>query len=314
MDEERYRAAERGLWAEAGATPTECRVHLARNDVTVRVQDVGDGPPVLFVHGGPGAAGSIWAPLAARLPELRCVLLDRPGTGLSERKPIADPVAVVRESETLVADVLDALDIERAHLVGSSHGSHVALLSAAAHPDRVGRTVHLGCPGFIDGMTLTAADRVVLLPGARRLFTLARPSEKGLRKLLGQLGHGASLDRGRISPAMLDWCVSVQRDTETMRNELGTMAVMGTFRRGFDPLLTIGVATLGAVRSPTHFLWGDHDVYGDPEVGRRAAAAMPAATLEVVPDGGHLCWLDDPDRAAGVVRSHLLQPDAAAQP
>lgn len=49
--------------------------------------------------------------LAARLPQLRCLLLDRPGTGLSDPHPLADPAAVRHEAETLVADVLDGLEI-----------------------------------------------------------------------------------------------------------------------------------------------------------------------------------------------------------
>jgi len=306
VDERRYREAEERLWADAGATPTEHRLHLRRNDVAVRVQEVGDGPPVLFIHGGPGASGAVWAHLAARLPDLRCLLLDRPGTGLSTPSPLPGPAAVRHESESLVVDVLDALELDVAHLVGSSHGSYVALLSAAAHPDRVDRTVHLGCPGFIEGMTLTAADRIILLPGARHLFALARPSEKSLCKTLRTLGHADTLERGRLSPAMIDWCLAVQRHTDTMRNELASMAAMGTFRRGFDRSLTIEPETLGAVTSPTYFLWGTNEVYGDAEVGRRAVDAMPSAQIEFMPDAGHLCWFDDLDHAAEVVRCHLL--------
>lgn len=306
VDEQRYRDAEARLWADAGATPTEHRIRLRRNDVDVRVQEVGEGPPALFIHGGPGASGSIWAHLAARLPDLRCLLLDRPGTGLSAPNRLTTPAAVRHEAETLVPDVLDALDLDVAHLVGSSHGSYVALLSAAAHPRRVDHTVHLGCPGFIEGMTLTAADRIILLPGARHLFALARPTQKSLRKIVRQLGHASTLDQGRLSPAMIEWCVALQRHTETMRNELASMAAMGTFRRGFDPSLTIGPETLGAVTSPTHFLWGTNEVYGDADVAQQAVDAMPSAQLELMADAGHLCWFDDLDHAAAVVRRHLL--------
>lgn len=305
MDEQRYRDAERRLWADAGLSPTEHRLHLERNDVEVRVQEVGDGPPVLFVHGGPGAAGAAWAYLAARLPDLRCLLLDRPGTGLSDRHALADPDAVRREGETLVDDVLDALGIDRAHLVGSSHGSYVALHSAAAHPDRVGRSVHLGCPGFAEGMTVTGFDRLVLLPGAARVFGRFPANERGLRNTMRQLGHDASAGADGLSSAFIDWCVALQRDTDTMRNELDTMGNMGSFRRGFDPALTIGGGLLGQVASPTYFLWGDNDPYGTPTVARRMAEQLPSAQLEMMAGAGHLCWLDDADRVARTVRSHL---------
>jgi 2-hydroxy-6-oxonona-2,4-dienedioate hydrolase len=306
MDEQRYRDSEDALWHDTGVTPTEHRVHLARNDVDVRVLEIGEGPAALFLHGGPGAAGPIWAYLAARLPQLRCLLVDRPGTGLSEPQPLGDPAAVRRECETLVDDVLDGLGLERAHLVGSSHGSYVALLSAAAHPDRVDRTVHLGCPGFIEGMTTTAFDRLVLLPGAPQVFSRLPASGRGMRSTLRQLGHAATLEAGTIPQPFIDWCVALQRHTDTMRNELTSMGNMGTFRRGFDPVLCVDGATLEQVRSTTHVLWGDNDPYGDGSVARRLVDALPDAQLEMLPGAGHLCWLDHVDRVADAVRSHLL--------
>jgi 2-hydroxy-6-oxonona-2,4-dienedioate hydrolase len=306
MDEQRYREAERRLWDEAGARPIEHRVHLRRNDVAVRLQEVGDGPPVLFLHGGPGTTGPVFAYLAARLPRFRCLLLDRPGTGLSDPHPLDGPAAVRREAETLVADVLDALGIERAHLVGSSHGSFVALLSTAAYPERVGRTVHLGCPGFAEGMTVTGFDRLVLLPGARHVFGLFPTNERRVLTTLRQLGHDTSKAAETFPPACIEWSVAALRHTDTMRNELRTMANMGSFRRGFDPTLTIEPELLENVVSPTYFLWGADDPYGDEVVGRRMAARMPCAEFEEMPGAGHLCWFDDVDHAAATVHRHLL--------
>lgn len=306
MDEQRYRAVEDALWHDAGITPTEHRVHLARNDVDVRVLEVGEGPATLFLHGGPGAAAPIWAYLAARLPQLRCLLVDRPGTGLSDAHPLSDPAAVRRECETLVADVLDGIGIERAHLVGSSHGSYVALLSAAADPGRVERTVHLGCPGFVDGMTATVFDRLVLLPGAPQIFSRLPASERGMRSTFRQLGHTAALEADQIPQPLIDWAVALQHHTDTMRNELTSMGNMGTFRHSFDPALTVEAGILEQVRSPTHLLWGDNDPYGDESVARQLVDTLPDAQLEMLPGAGHLCWLDNLDHAADVVRSHLV--------
>jgi 2-hydroxy-6-oxonona-2,4-dienedioate hydrolase len=305
MDESRYRAAEDALWHQAALTPIEHRIHLPRNHVEVRVVEVGEGPPVLFLHGGPGAAGAIWADLAARLPHLRCLLVDRPGTGLSDPNRLGDVTAVRREATTMVADVLDGLGIEHAHLVGSSHGSYIALLSAAADPDRVDRTVHLGCPGFVDGMRATAFDRLVLLPGAPQVFGRLPANERGMRSTFRQLGHGRSLDAASIPQPLVDWSVALQRHTDTMQHELASMGCMGTFRRGFDPALTIAADLLAEVRSPTYVLWGDADPYGDEVVARRFVDALPDAELEMLPGAGHLCWLDDPDHAAATVRRHL---------
>src|SRR5438132_4980040 len=107
----RYRQMERLVWATVGAAPTERRIHLERNNVTVRVQELGEqGPAVLFVHGA-SAGGSCWAHLAARLQGFRCVVIDRPGTGLSDAVDAKtfDDDSLPRLADTLVIDVLDAL-------------------------------------------------------------------------------------------------------------------------------------------------------------------------------------------------------------
>jgi pimeloyl-ACP methyl ester carboxylesterase len=77
---EACRTAERALWEHYGAEPTERFLDLAKPKARTRVLIVGDGPPVLFVHGSPNA-GSTRAPLAERLQDFRCIILDRPGCG-----------------------------------------------------------------------------------------------------------------------------------------------------------------------------------------------------------------------------------------
>ena len=65
--EARYRVSEGALWSSLGVAPSERRVRLPRLGREVRVQELGTGPPVLFVHGG-STCGTSWADLAVRLP------------------------------------------------------------------------------------------------------------------------------------------------------------------------------------------------------------------------------------------------------
>jgi pimeloyl-ACP methyl ester carboxylesterase len=55
---------------------------------------------------------------------------------------------------------------------------------------------------------------------------------------------------------------------------------------------------LSKLRAPTLFLWGDHDPFGTPSLGREMAAMMPDARVVEVSDAGHLPWLDQPDFCA----------------
>jgi 2-hydroxy-6-oxonona-2,4-dienedioate hydrolase len=305
MDELHYRAAERALWGSVGCTPVEHRVHLPANDVTVRVQEVGEGPTVLFLHGGPNS-GSTWAPLVGHLDGLRCLLVDRPGTGLSD--PLPQPLTADRAgsfADGFVADVLDALAIDRAHLVASSFGGYLALRSAAVHPDRVDRMVQMACPAFAPGMRTPPFMRVISLRAGRWLLGALPPSERAGRSTMRQIGHGASLDAGRIPQPFLDWYLALQRHTDTMEHELAMIASAVRWR-GFDERLTLRTTDLAAVAAPTSFLWGADDTFGGAEVAEPLVAAMPDATLELVPDSGHLPWLDDPVRAAAFVSGHLV--------
>jgi len=304
--------AEQRLWAAEGAVPTERRILLKGEGTHVRVQEVGEGTPVLFMHGGPGASGSVWASLAARLPGLRCILVDRPGTGLSDPLPIQRAQDVRPQSERLVVDILDALEVDRAHLVGSSHGGYMALLAGLRHPDRVDRTVLMGCPGFVEGMATTIADRIFLLPGMAWLIARLPTSERGLLNSFRGLGHGALIDAGGLKPEFVQMGLALMRHTPTMAEELKVMAKMGTTFRGFDPSLTIRDEELAYCRSPTLLYWGSKDPYGAGALARGLEAALPDAKLQLHDDFGHLPWLDDPELAATAVMGHLRPTHHAA--
>jgi len=304
VNEQQFREAEQRLWESAGANPTERRVDLPGERINVRVQELGEGPPTVFLHGGPGASGAVWAYLAARLSQVRCILVDRPGTGLSDAYPIRHHAELRPHSERFLAELLDALEIDRAHVVGSSHGSYMALAAALRHPDRFGGMVHMGCPGFIEGMKASAIDRLVLWPGMARLFSLLPASEGELKKASRRLGHGPSLDADRIPQEFFDWAIALMRHTPTMREELGLMARLGSIR-GFYPSLTIRDEELATLRSPTLLYWGTLDPYGGEEVARRLASVMPDARLVLREDSGHLPWFDDPAHAAATTGEFL---------
>jgi 2-hydroxy-6-oxonona-2,4-dienedioate hydrolase len=307
MNEVRYREAERRWFAHAGVTPVEHRIHLDQLDVDVRLLEVGEGEPTLFVHAGGPNSGATFVQLTARLTGLRCLLLDRPGSGLSAALP--DPVRphnLRRFAETLVVDVLDALEVERAHLVGSSLGGTIGIYTAAAHPDRVDRTVQLACPAMAPGSRFPMFMRLMMTPGVGRLMGMLPPTPRTVRTMLRQVGHGVSLDTGRIPDAFIDYCVALQRDTDTMKHD-GEMLASAGGPRGFDASLVLPDDILGRVTSPTYFLWGEDDVLGGRDVAEPLISVMPDAQLEMLPFSGHQLWLDDPDQVAQALMNHLLQ-------
>ena len=304
MNEAAYRQAEQRLWKSIGAEPSERSIHLERNDVDVRLQEIGDGPPVLFIHGA-ATSGASWASLAAKVDGLRCLILDRPGTGLSPPlKQRIDHTSLPEVADTLVVDILDALDLPSAHLVATSLGGYIALRTAAAHPERIDRMVQFSWPVGAPIKKLPWVLRAMAIPGLSRLAASMPANERSTRLLFRRMGHGAKLEDGRITQADIDCYLALLRDTDTMRNEIAPARALISPIHGLDRLrLTDDL--LARVTCPTLFIWGARDLFGGPDTARDLVARIPGAMLDLMPDAGHSPWLDDLDHCAPAIATFL---------
>ncbi len=159
-------------------------------------------PPILFIHGG-NTSGASWATLAAKLPAFRCLLLDRPGTGLSDAFPVSPTTArLLALGDRLVADVLDAAGIARArarrrHLARRVHGH----AERCRPSDRVRRMVQFSWPVGAPTKAVPHSMRLMAIPGVARLVAAIPASEGTVRAIFRSVGHGPSLDAGRTPAA-----------------------------------------------------------------------------------------------------------------
>ncbi len=170
MNEAAYREAEAELWASCGLHPAEQVIPLPRIGSRVRVQEIGDGDPVLFIHRGPNA-GSTWAPMLPHFPGFRCLLVDRPGTGLSEPLPLG-PDTVVELAKRFVGDVLD---VSRSLIVS---------IRTAVHRGRVEAR-----DGDYFGLTLSVITRILdVARGGQILVSEAAATRLSSRRRLRRLG------------------------------------------------------------------------------------------------------------------------------
>lgn len=306
MDEDRYRRNERQLWESLDTAPDEARVRLAPTGTEVRLQLVGDGPPVLFVHGA-STSGTSWAPLVARLGQFRCLVLDRPGCGLSE--PLPRPLRSVDELTSfagdLLASVLDALGIDRAAIVASSFGGCVALHSVRAHPERFDRLLEIAYPFGAPIEKIPLAMRVATFKPLAWTLTSVPPTKAVVRSILRQLGLADALAENRISDEAIAWFQSLLRDTDTLRNELRANPPIITPFRGMNPEMRYSDAMLEAIGVPLLFAWGSDDPMGGATTAREFCARIPGAQLELLEGHGHAPWMDDPDRIATLAAEFL---------
>lgn len=304
VNEVRFREAERRLWQSVGVAPTERRLHLDRANCDVRVQEVGSGPPVIFVHGASNG-GSSWASLVARLDGFRCIMLDRPGCGLSN--PLAAPpddiAGIEAYADSLIADLLDALGLAESHVVATSYGGYFAFRGAAAHPGRIDRILEFSWTFGAPMAKVAPVMRLGSLAGVGWLMARVPPTERAVRMMLRQIGLGGALDSGRFDQASLDWYVALLRDTHTMRNEFASSPKLISPLRGLNERVLLPAALLAEVRTAVFFVWGEDDPNGGVDVARRFVSMLPNAELEVLAGAGHAPWIDDPDHAAAVARA-----------
>ena len=117
---EEFEAAEQKLMAEFGLDYKVSWVEVPSLGIKARILEVGEGEPLVFVHGGAAFAAN-WAPLMAPLKHRRLLAVDRPGFGLT---PYVDHHRGLRRmAEAFLADVLDGLGLDRADFVVNSTGS-----------------------------------------------------------------------------------------------------------------------------------------------------------------------------------------------
>jgi len=300
---ERYLDAETRLWQHYGLAPRTRFVDMAGPRARLRVQEVGSGPPVLFVHGtiGPGA----WAPLIGSMPGVRSMVIDRPGWVLS------GPVDFTKHQYRafvagLLRDVLDELGIDRIDMVGGSIGEHWALSLAEHHPDRVGRVVLLGGSLLVADVPVPDFIRLIRSPIGALIVRLPMSSDR-LRSVLRQNGHGPILDAGRIPEELIDWRLALANDTVSMRHERDMIrSILG--RSGWQPGFAFDDRDLGRIAHPTLMVYGTADPTGSPEIWRRVIGALPHGELEVMDGAGHQPWLENASFVAERVSRFLAEP------
>ena len=159
---------------------------------------------------------------------------------------------------TLMRGVVDALGLERTHVIGHSIGGVWALRLAQDHASRVGKIGILGASPVLAELPRPGFFRILASPiGA--LITRLPQNQDRARSILRQDGHGPSLDAGRIPDVFFDWHVALVRDTTTFRNERAMIRDAVVRGGAWRPGVTFKPAELATIQQPLIYVIGSAD-------------------------------------------------------
>jgi len=294
--------AEADVFATYSLNPRVTHVQLKKPRVSLRVTEVGDGEPTLFLHGF-SLCTAHWAPLLAQLPSLRSIAVDMPGHGGSEGVDFRG-VDLRRWFKDMLIGILDALGLDSIHVVGHSQGAFIGLGLALDAPERVRSLVAIGTPAVALGARLDSL-RLLARPGIGALL-LSMP--KPARAYRGILVNTIGLHAVESAPEELIRATYLG----TQRWAFGTtiQTYLGEMFKGVDAKPQRYVLTdedLARIERPVLIVWGRDDT-GFQTVAevRERASLIPNARFELVP-GGHEPWLEDLQSTAQQVSDFLGQ-------
>ena len=236
----------------------------------------GSGPPLLYLHGGGGAgtwdqAYAIWA------RDHHLVVPEHPGFGSSDELPEIEGV------DDLVyhyLDVMDALRIERAALVGASFGGWIAAELAVQAPQRVAALALLSPVGL----------RIAAHPITDLFFMPPRDIPAALFADISRMPAPPG-------PPDVDTLLALYRDQTALARYTWAPFMC-------NPKLE---RRLWRVKAPTLVLWPEQDSVVPREHAERYAQLIPQARLQTIADCGHALQRERPEEVAAAVADFLRE-------
>jgi pimeloyl-ACP methyl ester carboxylesterase len=297
-----------GLFRLPNGRPPLLRIHEVRlPGRRVSTLTTGEGADVVCIH-GLGATKASFFDTAAALTRAgyRVHALDLPGFGGSS-KPIVGPYSARWFAETVV-DVMDALGIARAHLVGNSMGGRVAIEVGLRAPERVA------------ALGLLAPAVAFIRRGWHPIVRMLRP-EFGLlphnfgRARVARQFWNMFADPDQVDPSVADVVVD---EFQRIYTSAGARLAFLTSARNIYLERPFGgggfYPRLAELEAPALFVWGACDRLIPPGFRRYVAQWLPNAEQIVLEACGHVPQVERPEQTIGLLRRFFAQVDALGEP
>jgi pimeloyl-ACP methyl ester carboxylesterase len=250
-----------------------------------------DGRPVVLIHGY-AMGGSLWRPLTERLAAggFRCIAPTWPLGAHTEPMNEHGELTIEAIAAT-VRELLDEMSLEEVVLVGNDTGGAIAQVVATSAPARIGALVLTSCDAF------EHFPPPILKPliAAARFAPTFQAALQPLRTRLGRRRAYGALAHADIDGLVTEWlrpALTNSRVRDDLRRLTASLNQETTVRAG---------ELLPRFAKPALVAWSQDDAFFPLEDGRRLAATLPAARLEVIPQARTFSMIDQPDELAGLI-------------
>jgi proline iminopeptidase len=309
--------AAEGISAPAGVYDVHER-YVEAGGVMIYTVSFGRGAPLVVVHGGPGASHDYFLPYLLPLARHnRLVFIDERGSGRSEKLEDASKYTVEAMAEDVEA-VRRALGLGKVNLLGHSYGGVLAQVYAFKYPGNLSHLVL--CSTFHS----TRAMNEVFKQMRERMSPELRARIDAM-EAKGLYGHGKDYEKHRYTN---DYMIAawgegyfpyIYRNRPDPNHDPVANGNMSwdLYREMWGShgefvidgnLASVEYADrLGSIKVPTLITVGDHDEC-DPSLSRDMNARIPGSKLVVLPNSGHMTFVDQPRMFNKAVDEFLNPP------
>ncbi|MDX6216095.1 MAG: hypothetical protein QOG99_1679 [Frankiales bacterium] len=278
-------------------TPEGTRKVVEVNGLDVAYHDVGDGVPVVFLHGsGPGVTG--WANFGNNVAELhgiRAIIVDQVGFGASARPEVYER-NYLEISKDSVLGLLDALGLEQVGIVGNSMGADVATRLTLDHPERISKMLLNG-------------------PGGTGVPILGPSPSEGILRLMD-----FNMDPTR--ERLVAWLKTMVFDQRVLTDELiesrlaaatapgAVKNLQDAYTTFYNPAMTGDIplwAEVHRIRQPVVMCWGRDDRVAPVEGALLPARRMPKCDLRLYSRCGHGVQVERTADFERACREHFVE-------
>jgi pimeloyl-ACP methyl ester carboxylesterase len=243
---------------------------------SMKMEDQGDGPPVVMIHGLGGTSNSFQTLMSA-LEGYRVLRPDLPGAG---RTPVRPGRPGIKGLADAVKDCLKISNITTAHFVGHSMGTIVCQYLAVVHPDLV---QSLTLFGPISEPPVAARSAL-----KERAATALRDGMAGIADAI----QGASVSSGKpVASAFV-------RESLIRQDPTG-------YASHCQALSDVTAADLKKISCSTLLIAGEIDPVAPVAMAQQMAQQLTQAKLEIIPGIAHWMMVESPERSAQLLHTHL---------